>query len=139
MPGLDLGEIIRNHVYVRQEYTADKREVGECLLSSDDLHEKLAFIYGRLGVGPHSEDELSVVVKLPRNPNPILRYWWHPTTIKKTDEQPLVLWLDRLVGCLKNEAVLATKAWINKFESKPGDEVIISPCVPPPDLSYDVR
>jgi len=35
--------------------------------------------------------------------------------------------LDRLVGCIKNEAVLATKAWINRIESKPGDEVIISP------------
>lgn len=139
MPALDLGEVIRNHVYVRQVYSANKREGGEYLLSSEDLHEKLACIYNRLGVEPRSQDELSVVVKLPRNPNPILRDWWHQTTIKKTDEQPLVMRLDRLVGCIKNEAVLATKVWINKFESRPGDEVIISPCVPAPDLSYNVR
>jgi hypothetical protein len=139
MPALDLGEVIRNHVYVRQIYSANKREDGEYLLSSENLHEKLACIYDRLGVEPRSQDELSVVVKLPRNPNPILRDWWHQTTIKKTDEQPMVMRLDRLVGCLKNEAVLATKVWINKFESKPGDEVIISPCVPAPDLSYNVR
>ena len=139
MATLDLGEVIRNHVYVRQIYSANKRECGEYLLSSEDLHEKLACIYDRLGVEPQSEDELSVVVKLPRNPNPILRDWWHPTTMKKTGERPIVLRLDGLVGCLKNEAVLATKVWINKFESKPGDEVIISPRVPAPDLSYNVR
>ena len=139
MPAWDMGEIIRNHVYVRQVYSSDKKEGGEYLFSSENLHEKLACIHERLGVEPRSEDELSVVVKLPRNPNPILRDWWHPTTIKKTDEQPLVMRLDRLVGCIKSETVLATKAWINKFESKPGDEVIISPCVPAPDFSYNVR
>lgn len=139
MAALDLGEVIRNHIYVRQLYSADRREDGECLFSSGDLHEKLSCIYDRLGVEPRSQDELSVVVKLPGNPNPMLRDWWHPTTIKKTDEQPLVIRLDRLVGCLKNEAVLATRGWINKFESKPGDEVIISPCVPALELSYNVR
>ena len=139
MPAYDLGEVIRNHVYVRQVYSADRREGGDCLFSSKELHGKLACIYDRLGVEPRSEDELSVVVKLPRNPNPILRDWWHPTTIKKTDEQPFVMRLDRLVGCLRSEAVLATKSWINRFESKPGDEVIISPYVPAPELSYDVR
>jgi len=135
----DLGEVVKNHVYVRQVYSAVKKEGGDFLFSSEELHGKLACIYDRLGVEPRSEDELSVVVKLPRNPNPILRDWWHPTTIKKTDEQPLVIRLDRLVGCLRNEAVLATKAWINRFEAKPGDEVIISPCVPAPDLNYNVR
>ena len=139
MPTWDLGEVIKNHVYVRQIYSATKKEGGDCLFSSEELHGKLACIYNRLGVEPMSEHELNVVVKLPRNPNPILRDWWHPTTIKKTDEQPLVIRLDRLVGCLRNEAVLATKAWINRFEAKPGDEVIISPCVPAPDLNYNVR
>ena len=139
MLGWDLGEIIRNHVYVRQIYSADKRETGEYLFSSDDLHEKLACIYDRLGIEPHTEDEISVIVKLPRNPNPVFRDWWHLTTIKKAEERPLVMRLDRLVGCREGEAVLATKVWINRFESKPGDEVIISPCVPVPDLSYDVR
>jgi hypothetical protein len=139
MAALDLGEVIRNHIYVRQLYSADRREGGELLFSSGDLHEKLSCIYDRLGVEPRTQDELSVVVKLPGNPNPILRDWWHPTTIKKTEEQPLVIRLDRLVGCLKNEAVLATKAWIDRFESKPGDEVIISPCVPAPEISYNVR
>jgi len=139
MSAWDLGEIIRNHVYVRQVYSSDKKESRECLFSSDDLHEKLKCIYDRLGVEPQSEDEIRVVVKLPRNPNPILRDWWHPTTMRKAGERPIVMRLDRLVGCIKNEAVLATKGWINKFESKPGDEVIISPCVPAPDLSYNVR
>ena len=139
MPAYDLGEVIRNHVYVRQVYSANKNEGGDCLFSSKELHGKLACIYDRLGVEPRYEDELSVVVKLPRNPNPILRDWWHPTTIKKTDEQPLVMRLDRLVGCLRSEAVLATKSWIDRFESQPGDEVIISPCVPAPELNYNVR
>jgi hypothetical protein len=139
MPAFDLGEVIRNHVYVRQVYSADENEGGEYLFSSEELHGKLACIYDRLGVEPRSEDELSVVVKLPRNPNPILRGWWHPTTMKKTGEQPIVMRLERLVGCLRNEAVLATKPWIDRFESKPGDEVIISPCVPAPDISYNVR
>lgn len=135
MPAWDTGEIIRNHVYMRKVYSADRNGGEECLFSSEELHDKLACIYDRLGVEPRSEDELSIVVKLPRNPNPILREWWHQTTIKRTDERPQVMRLDRLVGCMKNEAVLATKAWINRFESKPGDEVIISPCVPVPDIS----
>ncbi len=134
MPAWDMGEIIRNHVYVRQVYTADKNEGGDCLFSSEELHHKLASIYDRLGVEPRIEDELGVVVKLPRNQNPILRDWWHPTTIKKTDQRPLVMRLDSLAGCLRSEAVLATRAWIKRFESKPGDEVIISPCVPAPKL-----
>jgi len=135
MPAWDIDEIIRNHVYVRQVYTAEKNQYGDCLFSSEELHHKLAAIYDRLGIEPRLEDELGVVVKLPRNQNPILRDWWHPTTIKKTDQRPLVMRLDRLAGCLRSEAVLATKAWIKRFESKPGDEVIISPCVPVPDLS----
>ena len=139
MSTLDLGEIIRNHVYVRHVYSADRREGGEYLFSSVDFHSKMACMYGRLGIVPRSEDELSVVVRLPRNPNPILRDCWHPTTIKKTDEEPLVMRLDRLVGCLTNEVVLATKKWINKFESKPGEKVMISPCVPLPFLGYEAR
>lgn len=135
MPAYDLGEVIRNHVYLRQVYKADENEGEDCLFSSEELHEKLAAIYDRLGVEPRLEDELGVVVKLPRNRNPILREWWHPTTIKKTDERPLVMRLDRLAGFLRSEAVLATKAWIKRFESKPGDEVIISPRIPVPDLS----
>jgi hypothetical protein len=136
MPTYDLGEVIRNHVYVRQVYSADRRESGDCLFSSKELHGKLAAIYDRLGFEPRNEDELGIVVKLPRNQNPILRDWWHPTTIKRTDERPQVMRLDSLAGCLRSEAVLATRSWINRFESKPGDHVIISPCLPIPDLSH---
>ncbi len=85
MPEWDMGEIIRNHVYVRHVYSADRKGGEDCLFSSAELHGKLACIYERLGVEPGREDELSVVVKLPRNRNPILREWWHPTTIKKTN------------------------------------------------------
>ncbi len=134
MPAYDLGEVIRNHFYVRQVYSADRRDAGDCLFSSEELHGKLACIYDRLGVEPRMEDELGVVVKLPSNPNPILRDRWHPTTIKKTDERPLAMRLDGLAGFLRNEVVLATKTWIKNFESTPGDDVIISPCVPVPDL-----
>jgi len=70
MPAWDTGEIIRNHVYMRKVYSADRNGGEECLFSSEELHDKLACIYDRLGVEPRSEDELSVVVKLPRNTNP---------------------------------------------------------------------
>lgn len=134
-----MGEIIRNHVYVRQVYSADKREDGEYLYSSNDLHDKLVCIHDRLGVEPQSIDEVSVNVRLPKNPNPILRDWWHPTMIRKIEEQPMVMRMDGLAGLIEREAVLATREWIDRFESRPGDMVIISPIVPVPDLSYSEK
>ena len=138
MHAWDFGEIVRHHIYVRQIYSTDKKEKGECLFSSEDLLKKLLCIYDRLGVQPINEDEVNVIVKLPRNQNPLLRDWWHETTVKRTEERLLIIRLDRLCGYIEGEAVLATKLWINKFESKPGDEVIISPCVPVPDLNYNI-
>ncbi len=139
MYALDFGEIVRSQLYVRQIYSSYKKEKGEYLYSSREFLKKLLSIHDRLGVQPLTEDEVSVNVKLPGNQNPLLREWWHKTTIKKTEECPLIIKLDRLVGYIEDEVLLATKLWIEKFESKPGDKVIISPCVPVPDLSYDVR
>jgi len=138
MPAWDTGEIIRNHVYVRQVFSAARNGGEECLFSSEELHGKLACIYERLGFAPRTMAELGVVVKLPRNPNPVLRERWHQTTLKRTEERVKVLRLDTLVGCTEHEAVLATRAWIERFESRPGDQVIISPCIPVPDLREGV-
>ena len=125
----DPGEIVRSHIYIRKIYTTPDREEGECLFSSDKLLEKLHDIYSRLGLQRQSEDEIKVTVKLPKNPNPALRDMWHETVLKKTEKTPYVVSFDRLVGFKKREVVLATMEWINSFESKTGDEVIISPSI----------
>jgi hypothetical protein len=135
----DLGEIITGYRYVREVYSANKKDKGECLLSSEELFTKLIGIYDAFGIDPIEEDKMGIRVKLPNNQNPILRDWWHGTTIKKTGEQAVIIKIDRFAGYIEGEAVLATTRWMRSFESNPGDKVIISPCVPVPDLSYEVR
>ena len=80
------------------------------------------------------EGELDVRVRLPNNPNPIFRERWHETTIKITDEQPLIVKIDRLAGYIEDEIVLATRIWMKGFEAEPGEKVILTPNLPVPDL-----
>lgn len=132
----DPGEIIKNYTYVRQLYSVRKKTLNNCLFSSEFLIKKLNKIYDNIGIHPLKRDEIQVSVKLPNNCNPIYRDWWHPTIIKKSEEQPYVIKFDSIVGYVKYEVVLATKEWLQIFESNTGDEIIISPRVPIPAISY---
>jgi len=135
----DLGEIITGYRYVREVYSADKKDNTECLLSSEELFLKLMGIYDILGISPIEEDEIGVRVRLPNNPNPILKDWWHETIIKRVEERALIVKIDRIAGYIESEAILATKPWMRDFETSPGDKVIISPCIPIPEFGYDFR
>jgi hypothetical protein len=139
MNSWDPGEIIKNHVYIRQIYSAIKIEKGAFLFSSCRLIKQLLSLYKSLGIKPLTMEEINVNVKFPKHSNPL--YWslWHETMMKKSVEQPYVIRFDRLSGYIKNEVLLATKEWIRDFELKPGEEAIISPCIPVPELGYCVR
>ena len=123
----DPGEIIKNYTYVRQLYSVRKKRENYCLFSSEVLINKLNKIYYNLGIHSLKRDEIQVSVKLPNNQNPIFRDWWHPTIIKKSEEQTYVIKFDSIVGLIKNEVVLATKEWLQYHESNSGDKIIISP------------
>ncbi len=139
----DLGEIIGRYVYTRRVYSAHSSTYikynEECLLSSGELFSKLSSIYDRLGIEPLDEYEIDVMVKLPKSPNPIFREWWHETRIRKIDEKPVVMKIDKLVGYIERDVVLATKPWMRSFEVEPGNKVVISPCVPLPSTAYSFR
>jgi hypothetical protein len=132
----DPGEIIKNYTYVRQVYTSNKNRTSCCLFSSNFLLNKLRGIYDNLGIRPKIKEEIHVSVRLPNNPNPIYRDYWQSTIIKRSEEQPYIIKFDSLIGYIKNEVVLATNEWLQYYESNPGDEIIISPRVPIPELSY---
>lgn len=135
----DPGEIIKNHVYVRQIYSSKKKEKGAFLFSSCHLLKQLLSLYKSLGIQPFTIEKIHINVKLPNNSNPIYRNLWHETVMKETMEQPYVIKYDRLHGYIKNEVLLATIEWIRDFELKPGEEAVISPCIPVPELGYCVK
>lgn len=124
----DLGEIIRNHTYIREIYSTWNKE--KCLFSSTDLFRKLGKIYDYLGIKWSIAEEIYVKVKLPDSSNPLFRDRWQETTIRRSDEKPLITMIDRFTWYVKKEVVLASSAWMGEFESFPGDEVVITPCIP---------
>lgn len=134
----DLGEIVRNYIYVREIYATCYNEKERCLFSSKDLFNKLSLLYDYLGVKKSTNEEIRVKIKLPSNPNPRLRDQWHETSIKKSNDNHLITKIDRLYRYFKNEVVFATNVWMGDFETFPGDEVVISCCYPVPSSKHDL-
>ena len=130
MHKFDLGEIIENHIYVREIYSTWCHE--KCLFSSTGLVNKLGRIHDYLGLKWAKAGEIKVNVKLPDNSNPIFKDYWHETILRKSDEKPLVTKIDRFSGYVKQEVVLGSSAWMGAFETFPGDIVIISPSINTP-------
>jgi hypothetical protein len=124
----DLGEIIRNHTYIREIYPSHLEE--NCLLSSKELVDKLCRIYDYLGVKCSDLKDIKVKVKLPDSSNPFYKNYWHETTIRKSEETPIITEIDRFIGYIRKEVILASSQWMADFESFQGDKVVISPCVP---------
>lgn len=135
----DLGEIVRNHIYVREIYAICYKEKERCLFSSEDLFNKLTRLYDYLGVRQSKNDEIKVKIKLPSNPNSIYRNQWHETNIKKSGESHLRTKIDRFFRYIKNEVVLASSPWMGDFETFPGDKVVISCCAPVPANKRDLN
>jgi hypothetical protein len=135
----DLGEIIRNHIYIREIYAICYKEQERCLFSSEDLFKKLTKLYDYLGVRQSKNDEIKVRIKLPLNSNRIFRDQWHETSIKKSVESPSISKIDRFFRYFKNDVVLASSAWMGYFETFPGDKVVISCCAPVPASRRDLN
>ena len=127
---LDLGEIIKNHTYIREIYSTWYNE--KKLFSSKGFIKKLGRIHEYLGLNWAKAEEINVKIKLPENSNPVFRDFWHETILKKSDEKISVTKIDRLTGYSKQEVVFASSAWMGAFESFPGDIIIISPIIPVP-------
>ena len=122
---LDLGEIIRNHIYIREIYSTNLRD--RCLFSSDTFLKRLGKLYEYLGINWRSLEELNIKVKLPDNNNPDLRDYWNLTSIRRTDHRVSITKIDKFSRYYRKEVVFASSSWMGEFESFPGDEVIISP------------
>ena len=122
---IDLGEIIRNHVYVREIYSTNLKNL--CLFSSDSFLKRLGKLYDYLGINWKSLGELNIKVKLPDNQNPALRDSWRVTSIRRSDHRVSITTIDRFSRYYRKEVVFASSAWMGEFESFPGDEVIITP------------
>jgi hypothetical protein len=121
----DLGEIIRNHVYVREIYSTNLED--RCLFSSYCFLQKIGKLYDHLGIKWRALQEINIKVKLPDNPNPAYRDYWNETFIRKSDERTSITEMDRFSRCFNKEVVFASSAWMGEFESFQGDEVVISP------------
>jgi hypothetical protein len=122
---IDLGEIIKNHVYVREIYSTNL--IDKCLYSSKDFLEKLGRVYDYLGIKWKDTLGINIKIKLPDNSNPTYRDYWNETSIRKSDERTSITKLDRFSRYYKKEVVFASSAWLGEFESYPGDEIVISP------------
>ncbi|MBN1683198.1 hypothetical protein JW865_06570 [Candidatus Bathyarchaeota archaeon] len=123
----DLGEIIRNHIYIREIYSSNQK--GKCLFSSKDLLHKLTRIYENLGIKQSASQETQVKVKLPDNSNPVFRDYWNETTLRAIGEESFITEFDKLLGYHKKEVVFASSSWMGEFESHSGDEIVISPLI----------
>ena len=121
----DLGEIIRNHVYVREIYSTNLED--RCLFASNHFLQKLGVLYDYLGIKWRERQEINIKVKLPNNTNPEYRNHWNETMIKESKDRTSIKMMDRLTGYYKKEVVLASSAWMGEFESFQGDEIVITP------------
>lgn len=122
---IDLGEIIRNHVYVREIYSTNLKD--RCLFSSANFLQRLGKLHEYLGVNWRNLDELCVRVKLPDSHNPALRDYWTETSIRRCDHKVSVTKIDIFSRYYSKEVVFASSAWMGEFESFPGDKIIITP------------
>ena len=122
---LDLGEVIKNHVYIREIYSTNQKE--RCLFSTDSFLKKLGKLYECLGICWRNLLEFNVRVKLPDNHNQNLRDYWNETIIRESDQKTSITKIDRFSRYYNKEVVFASSAWMGEFETFPGDEVIISP------------
>ena len=122
---LDLGEVIKNHVYIREIYSTNQKE--RCLFSTDSFLKKLGKVYDCLGIHWRTLQELNVRVKLPDNHNQKYRDYWNETIIRESDQKASITEINRYSGYYNKEVILASSAWMGEFETFPGDEVIISP------------
>jgi hypothetical protein len=121
----DLGEIIRNHVYVREIYSTNLED--RCLYSSNSFLQKLGALYDYLGMKWRERKEINIKVKLPDNQNPNYRDNWNKTSIRESNNKTSITMMDRFSRYYQKEVVFASSAWMGEFESFPGDEIIISP------------
>jgi hypothetical protein len=121
----DLGEIIRNHVYVREIYSTNLED--RCLYSSNSFLQKLGALYDYLGMKWRERKEINIKVKLPDNQNPNYRDNWNKTSIRESNNKTSITMMDRCSRYYQTEVVFASSAWMGEFESFPGDEIIISP------------
>lgn len=123
----DLGEIIKNHTYVREIYSTNLE--NECLYASNHFLQKLGVLYDYLGIRWRERREINVKVKLPNNTNPEYRNKWNETMIRESKDRTFITMMSRFSGFFKKEVVLASSAWMGEFESFPGDEVVITPFI----------
>jgi hypothetical protein len=121
----DLGEIIRNHVYVREIYSTNL--VDGCLFASNSFLQKLGVLYDYLGIKWREYQEINVKVRLPDNSNSDYRDHWNETRIKISDDRASITVMDRFSRYFEKEVVFASSAWMGEFESFPGGEVVIAP------------
>jgi hypothetical protein len=121
----DLGEIIKNHVYIREIYSTNLKD--KCLFSSRDFLTKLGRLYDYLGIKWKGSQEINIKIKLPNSHNPVYRDYWNETSIRNLDERTSITKVNRFSRYYKKEVVFASSAWLGEFESFPGDEIVISP------------
>jgi len=127
-----IGEIVKNHFYIREIQSLCGEDSENKLVVSKSLYEKLSKIYEYIGIKSGSQ-EVKARIQLPSNPNPQYRREWNTIELKASDERPQITIIDSLARYYKKEVVLASDEWLYKHESIPGDPVIISPCLPIPD------
>ena len=120
----DLGEIIRNHVYIREIYPTNLKD--KCLFSSKDFLQKLAKINEYLGINWKSH-EITIKIKLPYSSYPEYRDHWNLTSLRKSDERNSITHVDRYSRNYDKEVVFASSEWMGEYDAFPGDEIIISP------------
>lgn len=125
LQSFDLGEIIKNHVYVREIYSTNLKD--QCLFSTESFLKRIGRLYDYLGIHWRNLWEFDIRVKLPNNPNPSLRDYWNETIIKRLDQRASITITDRFSRYYYKEVIFASSAWMGEFDSFPGDEIIISP------------
>jgi hypothetical protein len=125
MYSIDIGEVVSRCRYIREVYETPKP--GEYLLSSKALIETIISFYKDSGNKVRREGEIDVKVKLPYNQNRKFREGWQETTLRGSEDWPLILRLESLVGIITREIVLGTSDWVDYFETQPGEPVLIKP------------
>lgn len=128
---LDLGEIIRNHTYIREIQATSTRDADNHLLSSPELFHKLSKIYEYIDISK-PDKTLDVNIRLPTNPNPNYSKKWRHIKIKTLAEKPSIVKIDTLARYYTSEVVLASDKWMSNHESFPGDKIIMKPSIPQP-------
>lgn len=128
----DLGTIFPGR-YLKKAYTLSRTVVkGEFILTSNDLFSEMANFYESAGINAVIEENMMIAnVSIPQSSKEEYREGCYETVMVRSETPLRLLSMERLVGIMETDIVLATWDWASSYglpAEKDKNSVLIYPC-----------